>query len=374
MKIAVNATIVDPASSGLGIYTINLTRELIQLHKEIIVYTSTPEFFAYDGIEVHGVRTTVRPSRGFRGHISRVVWSQMELPKHLRASAASVLLSPTPLEGLLRSSVPQVLVIHDLLPLRYPDLYPRQKYYFRYVVPRLIARSRCVVAVSETTKREIISRYGISGERVTVVHNGCDHKRFYPAEVQTKRLPERINLPYLLYVGNLFPHKNLHRLLDAFALIAGNITHQLVLVGSRDPRYYPGLVAKARLLGIEERVCFLDYVPSDSLPNLYRQADWFILPSLFEGFGMTAIEAMACGTPVIVSNTAALEETVGDAGVYVNPVDSSDIAKKILSACHDASLRCEMRGRSIKRASRYTWSTTAQKMLDVLKEASRAHD
>ena len=369
MKIGINATIVDPSSSGLGVYAINVIRELALLHPPILVYTSAPELVKNNGVDVHEVSDAVRASRGFRGHVARVLWAHLSFPKRLREAQVSVLLSPTPLEAVLNSPVPQVLVVHDILPLRFPDSYPRQKYYYRTVVPRLLNRSARIVAVSNTTKEEVVTAYGIAPERVEVVYNGCDHNRFNQIEAGKSSLPDEVREPYLLYVGNLFPHKNLHRLLEAFALVAGELAHQLVIVGYRDPRFYPSLHAAACSLGIKTRVIFLDYVPSEMLPPLYRRADWLILPSLFEGFGMPPIEAMACGTPVLVSRTAALEETVGEAGIFFDPLNARDMGDKIFEACSDSGKRQQFRELGVKKGAVFTWKKTANELLQLLKEA-----
>jgi len=370
MKIGINATIVDPLSSGLGIYTINIVRELARLHLDIAVYTSASDFFKEDGVEVHEVTGAVRASRGFRGHLTRLLWSQTDLPRQLRNANVSVLLSPTPLEGVLRSPVPQVLVVHDILPIRFPGRYPRQRHYFRYVFPRLLRNAVRVVAVSKTTREEILNTFRVDPEKIAVIYNGCDHERFNLNSQQGGSLSKGVKEPFFLYVGNLFPHKNIQRLLTAFASISKRIKHQLVVVGSKDPRYYPTLRQMAISLGIKDRVCFLDYVQSAQLPNLYRHAHWLILPSLFEGFGMPPIEAMACGTPVILSRTPALEETVGDAGVYFDPTDCSDMSEKILNACLNENQRHEARRKGLERAAQYSWERTARQLLQVLNQAN----
>jgi glycosyltransferase involved in cell wall biosynthesis len=370
VKIGINATIVDSSSSGLGVYTTSIIRELALLHPNITVYTSEPELFSWKGLEVLRVTDAVRASRGIRGHVGRVLWSQSRLPKRLRAAGISVLLSPTPLEALLHSPVPQVIVIHDLLPIRFPESYRRQKYYYRTVVPRLLQRCSRIVAVSHTTKGEIVNAFKINPGQVQVVYNGCDHERFTVGKSADRGFPDGVRKPYILYVGNLFPHKNLQRLLSAFASIKDKIKHQLVIVGYRDPRYYPSLKQAAASHGIGDRVLFLDYMKPDILPTLYRGAHWLVLPSLFEGFGMPPLEAMACGTPVIVSSTPALRETVGEAGLYFDPTDIRDMAERIFSACSNDTQRAELREKGLERAGKFSWSKSAGEILILLKQAN----
>ncbi len=372
MKIAINATIVDPESSGLGIYALNVTRELARLHSELVVYTSTPELFHQNGIVIEVVTSNVRAMRGFKGHISRVLWSQFTLPSRLSACDASVLLSPTPLEGVMRSPIPQVLIIHDLLPLRYPESYRRQTHYFRYIVPILIKHSRRVIAVSNATKADLIKYFGVTPDSVNVIPNGVDATRFSPNAACSGPAVRASDAPYLLYVGNLFPHKNLERLLMAFAGVSARIPHDLLIVGSKDPRYYPALQQKVAALGLEHRVKFLGYVSGEDLPGLYRHADWFVLPSLFEGFGMTALEAMGCGTPSLLSKTPALEETAGDAAIYFDPANVAEMAEKISAVCLDQGLRDRIREKAIARVKHFSWSRTAREILNVLEVASNS--
>jgi len=372
MKIAINATIVDPASSGLGMYALNVTRELARLHSEVVVYTSTPELFHQNGLVIEVVTGNVRAMRGFKGHVSRVLWSQFSLPRRLSACDASVLLSPTPLEGVLRSPIPQVLIIHDLLPLRYPESYKRQTHYFRYIVPILIRHSRRVIAVSNSTKTDLIKYFGVNPDSVIVIPNGVDADRFSPNAARSSPAVGASGAPYLLYVGNLFPHKNLERLLMAFASVSSRIPHDLLIVGSKDPRYYPALQQKAASLGVQHRVKFLGYAFGEDLPGLYRHADWFVLPSLFEGFGMTALEAMACGTPTLLSKTPALEETAGDAAVYFDPASVAEMAEKISTACLERGLRDRVREKALARVRHFSWTRTAREILNVLEVASNS--
>jgi glycosyltransferase involved in cell wall biosynthesis len=369
VRLAINATVVESRSSGLGVYTRHIVRELAKLLPDLVVFSSAPEILELEHIDHQMVTPNVRGSLGRRGHLARFLWAQSVLPRRLKQVNASVLLAPTPMEAMIAPRVPQVVTIHDLIPLRFPEAHPRQRYFYRFVVPRLLRRSAGIVAVSNITKMEIVSVYGVDPNRITVIHNGCDRQRFTarPSQKQSDLIHSK--RPYILYVGNLLPHKNLHRLIEAFARIAQRLHHHLIIVGHKDARYFPELQRNVNSRGIGGRVTFLGFVSAEELTELYRSSDWFVLPSLFEGFGMPPIEAMACGTPVIVSSIPALRETVAEAGIYFDPEDIAEMSERILMACADNGKRAEFREKGLKRAATFDWSIAAGKILTTLQEA-----
>jgi len=370
VKIAINASIVEPFLSGLGIYTVHLTQELAKMHDNVAVYTAFPRLCGVSARDCRAVTWRVQPSYGSLGHLLRLAWLQTALPVRLLADRASVLLSPVP-EGLLLPVIPQVLVVHDVLPLRFPAEYPRQQYYFRHLVPAALKRARWIVVVSESTRRDLSTYYDIAQEKMRVVPNGVDAQRFRPGlnslEVQRKYGLQS----YLLFVGNLLPHKNLSTLLQAFAYIADCFPHQLVIAGKKDPRYYPALAAQVQTRGLWGRVQFLDYVAAGDLPALYAGADACVLPSFYEGFGLPLLEAMACGTPVIASRTSSMPEVAGKAALYFDPHDGYEMAQVLETVLGHADRREAMRRQGLAQAAQFSWSRTATVILSILQEASR---
>lgn len=367
MRIAVNASIVDPIVSGLGVYAVNVIRELYQLHDDLVVYTSCPEVLGVNSSKVRRISPKVQPLRGRTGHFQRLVWIQTSLPFRLLADQAAILFSPLP-EGMLFPLVPQVVVVHDILPLHFLEEYPRQQHYFRAFVPMILRRSQVIIAVSERTKQDIGDTYGIGADRIRVVPNGVDRSR-YRTGIDPAGSKRKYGLEaYLLYVGNLLPHKNLPRLLEAFALVAERFPHRLVIAGKKDPRYAPALEGKVKALGLEEKVSFLDYVPSEELPALYAGADLFILPSLYEGFGLPVLEAMACGTPVIASRAGSIPEVAADAALLIDPYDVQELAGAIEAVLGDPGTREMMRRRGLEQAERFNWRRTALMLLGILQE------
>ena len=370
MRIAVNASIVDHVLSGLGIYSVNLLRELTKLHNDLLVYTSCPEVCEVDLANIRKISQMVQPSRGQMGHFRRILWTQTSLPLRLLADRASLFLSTLP-EGMLLPSIPQIIVVHDLIPLIFPRDHLSPQHYFRSFVPLLLRKSSAIVTVSENTKQDIITYYGIEADKIFVVPDGYDKNR-YRMGIDMEGVKGKYGLTsYLLYLGNLMPHKNLLRLLQAFARIVREVPHMLVITGRKDHRFYPVLEAEVQALGLQYRVRFLDYVCADELPSLYAGADIFVFPSLYEGFGLPPLEAMACGTPVMVSNVSSLPEVVGDAAIMIDPYDIEGMAKAMYKMLSDVGLSEEMRRKGLERAKSFSWEETAQNILKVCEGVHR---
>lgn len=367
MRIALNASIVDPLLSGLGTYTVHLFMELAKLHEDLVVYTSCPETFDVCPSKLRRISRQVQPFQGRRGHFYRLAWMQTCLALRLLADKVSLLLSPLP-EGMVFPTVPQMVVVHDLIPLYFPEAFPRQYYYFRYVVPAILKSAAIVIADSENTKRDIVTMYGLDSRLVHVVPAGYDQGR-YNVGIDAKEVKETYGLDtYLLYVGNLLPHKNLQQLLRAFEPISKTFSCQLVLAGRKDLRYYPALEAETKVLGLEGRVVFLDYVSPGDLPGLYAGAEAFVFPSLYEGFGLPILEAMACGTPVISSHTSSLPEVAGNAALLIDPFDHAALAGAMEAVLGNPGMREEMRRKGIDQAKRFSWGGTARRILEILRE------
>jgi glycosyltransferase involved in cell wall biosynthesis len=286
------------------------------------------------------------------------------------ANNATVLFSPVP-EGILWRVIPQVVVVHDVLPLHFPNEYPRQQYYFRHLVPAVLKRACRIVAVSESTRRDVSTWYGIDLQKVRVVPNGFDAQRYHMG-IASQEIKAKYRLrSYLLFVGNLLPHKNLSTLLQAFGYIAGRMAHQLVIAGQKDARYYPALAVQTQALGLQDRVLFLDYVAAEDLPGLYAGADACILPSLSEGFGLPILEAMACGTPVVASRTGAIAEVAGTAALLFDPHDAHDMAQTIAAVLGHTEMQEVMRRNGLARAAQFSWGRSATAILEIIKEAAK---
>lgn len=362
--VGINASIVGENPTGLGLYAINLIRALDRQRDDLRVYTSSPGALGRLRARVRPVTTLVRPERGLRGHFARLLWVQTALRVRARAAGVQALLNTVP-EAILGSPIPQVTVVHDLLPLFFPGEYPRQQYYFRSLVPRVLRSSRVIVAVSESTRRDIVQRYGIPPEHVRVVYPGYDPDIFTIGE--RERCVSRED-SYLLYVGNLLPHKNLLTLLDALAILRRRYPARLIIRGDGQPVYAQSVRGRVETLGLGDAVSFKAYAGDGALRDLYARAACLVLPSLHEGFGLPVLEAMACGTPVITSSSSSLPEVGGDAALRVDPLDTIDLSDAMYRVLADRDLREDLRDRGLKWVRAFSWRRTAEQISRLLDE------
>ncbi len=269
----------------------------------------------------------------------------------------------------------RVVTIHDLAYFDHPECFdfPDIERCKRHV-KRLANRSALVLTVSEHARGTIIERLGVAPQRVRAIYHGVS-RVFYEGQsaVPFPVLEERFGIrkPYLLFVSTVQPNKNVGRLLEAFDLLRRRELRgwQLVLAGQRGWLAEP-IFAKADALGLGRDALFTGYVEEALLPGLYQQAEAFVLPSFVEGFGIPVIEAMACGTPVVISKTGALPEIAGDAGILVDPYSSEDIARGMLRAVTDRSARQQLVALGGARAAGFRWEKTARETVMAYHDAA----
>ena len=265
---------------------------------------------------------------------------------------------------------PSVVTIHDLIPFRYPENYSPQTRLIIALALRLAARrARQVITASRASARDLRQRLSLAPQRLTVVPYAPD-PIFQPqtaAATGTVRVRWQLPSEYVLYLGSNKPHKNLLRLVRAYAQI-GSASQRapLVIAGHWDERY-PQAKEAAQALGAN--VIFLGPVPGRDMPALYGGAQLFVFPSLYEGYGLPPQEAMACGTPVVCSNTPPLVEVTGEAALLFDPLDEGAIAAALAQAVGDEALRRELGRRGLEQARQFTWARTAQQTLDVYRAA-----
>jgi glycosyltransferase involved in cell wall biosynthesis len=367
--VVINASVVGQHPTGLGLYTIELVRQLDRLRADLGVYTSIPPALGGVGAEVRRIPSLVRPEHGLIGHGARLVWTQAVLPARIHRSGARVLLNTIP-EGPLVSPIRQVTVVHDLLPLAFPEEYPRQQHYFRHLVPRVLGRSRLVVADSESTRRDVLRHYRLPAEKVRVVYPGFDPRRFHLSVESAIAAPDRE--PYLLYVGNILPHKNLERLVEAFAAVRRLHGCRLVIRGSGRRVHVRVLRARIEALGVADAVSFVGYADGDSLRRLYEGAVSLVFPSLGEGFGLPVLEAMASGTPVITSTVSSLPEVAGDAALAVDPLDVPALIEAMVRVLTKPELRSKLRHRGFRQVEQFSWARTGEQVSGLLDSVLRA--
>jgi len=254
-----------------------------------------------------------------------------------------------------------VLTIHDLAFEKYPDeTMPGMLDFLRSAVPESAQRADHIIAVSEATRRDVIDMYSVPAEKVTAIAHGVSTP--YSPVVSGRETAVRDNYrlrdgPFVLTVGTLQPRKNHLRLVQAFARVRSDAS--LVIAGGKG-WHYAAVRSEVERLNLGERVIFTGFVADADLPDLYRAATVFAYPALYEGFGLPALEAMACGVPVVASNTSSLPEVVGEAGLLVDPMDVDALADAISHVLEDSALRADLRDKALARAKQFTWQHTAE--------------
>jgi glycosyltransferase involved in cell wall biosynthesis len=269
-----------------------------------------------------------------------------------------------------------VFTLHDLTALIFPATHTQlNRRFLQLMLPHFLRDADLVIADSASTQRDALRLYRLPPERVRVVHLGVD-PRFQPAgpavqaQVRARyRLPDR----FILSVGTLEPRKNLMTLLEAYqALRAPCPDVQLVIAGGRGWHSDP-FFNRLRALGLEDCVQLVGRVPDEDLPALYSLAEVFAFPSLYEGFGLPVLEAMACGAPVVCSNTSSLPEVAGEAAIQIAPTEVREWTQALERISHDAGLRASLRERGLKQATRFTWEATARQTYAIYQEVYAAH-
>jgi glycosyltransferase involved in cell wall biosynthesis len=264
--------------------------------------------------------------------------------------------------------IPTVLTVHDLIFRQLPQHHKRlNRWYLNLTMPLYCRRASRIIAVSEAARRDLIAAYGVPSEKITVIYEAAD-PRFCPqSAVAVASALARYDLParYLLFVGTIEPRKNLDRLLAAFERIyREGLSDALVIVGKRG-WLTDDFFAALEHSPVREHVIFPGFVPDADLPAVYSGAQALVLPSLCEGFGLPVLEAMACRTPVICSNTSSLPEVAGDAALLIDPTDVDQIAGAITRVLTDSALSEQMRVRGEAQAARFSWERTAEETLAV---------
>ncbi len=266
--------------------------------------------------------------------------------------------------------VKTVFTLHDLAFRICPETHTRvNRVFLSAAMPRFLRAADAIIAVSQWTKADAMRLYGIPEDKITVIYEGV-HPHFRPPTAEDIAAARRkYNLPerFILYLGTIEPRKNLSVLLDAYALLRSQhvcADARLVIAGKKGWLYEPFL-RHVRELGLQDEVLFPGFIADDDLPALYGAADVFAYPSLFEGFGLPVLEAMACAVPVVCSNASSLPEVAGDAALLVSPHDTAALAAALQRVLADAELRVKLVTLGLAQARRFTWQETARQTLAV---------
>ncbi len=365
MRVAIDARKLH--DFGIGTYIRNLLRQLARIDHDT-------EYILLCGEADIGIAAQLGPN--FRAVLepspNYSIREQIHVPWVLRRERPDLYHAP---HYVLPAAVScsSVVTIHDCIHLMFPQYLPsRVAYaYARAQMWTAAHRSDCILTVSDASKRDILHLFNVPPEKIVVVYNAIDsHFSLTPPAEAVARVRERyqLNHRFVLYVGNIKPHKNLVRLIEAFnELRVGDLEDVKLLIIGDEISKLPALRRAVHRHKLHKHVRFLGYVPDDQLAVLYRLAAVFVFPSLYEGFGLPPLEAMASGTPVVTSNVSSLPEVVGDAAVLVDPHDVDSIVAGLRSVLTDPVRADEMRLKGLERAREFSWERSVAKTLEVYK-------
>jgi len=376
-----NITCFQPDNpTGIERFALQIARELCIIDPAAAIVSSLPIVDSSNTI-ISGLLALSRSVFNKYEYLVRVIWDQTWLRYIVARYQPDILFFPIQ-DGMVYPPVKQIVTVHDLhyrhfdnaMPDCSHEINPLRTGLYKYKMPHILNRSAAVVAVSESTKQELVASFGINPDKIHVIHNGYDERRFRVIDNPQPML-DRYGLQsgsYFLFVGSILKHKNLVRLVRAFASVEREC--QLVIAGvCKDAAYLAEINKVAAELGISAtRLRFLEYIPDDALPYLYNGAIAYLLPSLHEGFGVPIIEAMACGTPVITSDCSAMPEVAAGNALLVDPYSVDSIAAAMRETVDNPGRMATLRTAGLERIKLFRWSYSAQKLYNLFKLVSES--
>lgn len=370
----------DSGKSGISQYMINILAELINVDND----NKYVLFLAKEDRHLFKVPDSdrfifVESNNIFNKPVLNIIWHQVVFPILIIKYKIDVLFMPAANRRLTwYKNVPTVGMVHDLCQMHIENKYDSfRMFYVKNLLPFLARRLTKVLTPSQCSKDDVVKFYKISEDKISVVFNGIDHKRYFNRNKNHSKKAicgkYSIKPEFILYISRLeHPGKNHVRLISAYAKLKQeqNISHQLVLVGSK----WNGsevIFKHVKDLGLENDVVFPGFVNNEDLPVLISAADVFVYPSLFEGFGIPIIEAMASSVPVACSNVSSLPEVAGEASLFFNPLDICDISKKLSEILTSIKIQTDLVDKGLKRAKVFNWFNAASQTFDIMKLMSK---
>lgn len=346
MRIGVDMAATAGEKTGLGYYVENIVRSLRDLPGD------------HELVEIQTVKKDLNTPK-------RMLWDRAGLPMMARMKKVDMLFVPA--FSAPKFPKPVVMTAHDIFGLLYPEQFegPARRYW-SHVLPQSMKRADHLICISEHTQGDIQKHLGISEDKMTVIPQAAsdDFRILDNVHAVEKHLKELdVEPPFILSVGTLEPRKNFERLIEAY-VFSDRRDVKLVLVGKKGWKY-DGVFEKIRKYHLQNNVVYLDYVSQDQLVALYNACLFFVMPSLYEGFGFPALEAMKCGAPVAVSQNSSLPEVVGEAGVLFDPYDVESIRARMDLLFRDDAMRQQMQQKSVDQAMKFSWNRTARETLEV---------
>lgn len=352
---------------GMEVVALELIRELQQLdtYNEYIIYVR-------DDIDQCIVETPNFSIRALPAK-SYFTWEQITLPAAVKKDNLDFLHS-TCNTSALRLSVPLMLTLHDVIYLEKTDFKGTAyqnfgNIYRKLVVPRIVKMSKLIITVSNFEREVILKRLNLPDQAVKVIYNAVSPKfttAFDPAQLDKFRISYSLPTTFILFLGNTAPKKNTTNVVKAYVKYKRNTPDGLpLIILDYDKNLVFELLNEMKAMDLQGSFIFPGYIPSEKMPLLYNNCSLFLYPSLRESFGLPILEAMACGVPVITSNTSSMPEVADDAAIFVDPFNYEDITDKMTYLLSNRELMLEMKEKGLKRAAQFTWRSAAEQLLDV---------
>ncbi|WP_421077859.1 glycosyltransferase family 1 protein [Methanothermococcus sp. Ax23] len=361
MKIGIISEKLNPPRTGVGNYLYNTLKATAKLQNKNYCLIN------YQHNNLIPSANLIVVKKPFN---NRYLWYQI-LPINNSLENLDIIHNPFQIPTILNFKQKYIMSVLDLIQILFPKEIEKSVYLFQKIIlSKSIKSADKIISISHHTKQDIIKYFKIPEDKIKVIHLAANenYKPLRENEINDIKQKYNLNYPFILYVGTLEPRKNIPTLLKAlYKLKKMGTKHKLVITGKKGWKY-KSIFETIEKLNLQKDVIFTGYVPDEDLPALYNAADLFVYPSIYEGFGLPPLEAMACGTPVVTSNTSSLPEVVGDAGIMVNPYDVNELAKAMYEVLTNDGLREELSKKGLERAKLFSWKKCAEEHLKVYEE------
>ena len=350
-SIVFNGSYITNKNTGIGV----VSRDLLNSLSAENITSLVPKDIGING-DIY-IPNNLSPGQGLKNHFRRFYWLQKVIPTIMNKLNAEYFFSPL-LEAPLFTNVKSIVLAHDLIPLRYPSVSFLTLYHLTYV-PLILKQSKIILCNSISTANDLNNLYKVPRHKLFPIKLGFNNKRYYPIH--------KIRKKFFLIIGRHNPHKNLERVIKAFSIAKIN-DYKLVFVGSFDMRYTPSLIKIIDKMNISHLCVWKGWINDDEKLLLLNECQALIIASLWEGFGLPALEAMACGTPVIASERGSLPEVLSDYGYFVNPFEIQSIASAMNAVINDKNCFENALGQGPRRAASFSWFNTAREIESIIKK------
>lgn len=366
-RIIFNATILNDRLTGLGVYCKNIL-DRIGMDFDSIIYTDK-----YNDYNKHCKKNIVLDTNS-NNKLKSIILRNYSIKRFIIRNKKENILHYSPTQhGVNTKGIKQIITIHDLMPLYFPKGRIHQYIYYKFLLKRIINNSNKIITVSNNTKNDIIKEYKIKEEKIKVIYNGFDEiNEKIDKDFSKRYVKEKYNLEdYILMVGIHYSYKNLHRVIEAYDECKNILNKSIAIVGGYDCKYGKELINLVNKKGLNKNIKFLGFVDNYDKNKLYQGADLFIYPSLYEGFGLPVLEAMANETLVACSNTSSLPEVVGEAAYKFDPCNIKEIEKALINMTNLKDEEyLDYMSKAKKQLMKFSWDKCSREIKDVIDEVN----